>query len=136
MTIKGKNMAVWVDGKVITGSTSCQLVLNCDLQEVSSPDTGTYKNYISGRYSWSVKTNHLLQTTNSQSFASLIGKKVNITFAKGSVKDGVWSQDSSNILKFSGSAIVSAIDIDADMGSYCKGSFKFTGTGALTPQSS
>lgn len=131
-TIKGRNMAVWIDGKVVTGSRSCTLRISCDLQEVSSPDSGRYKNYIVKKMSWSVQTNHLVQTSNSGDFTSMIGKKAKLVFAKSSKVQETWHEDTSEPMKFTGWVLVSEIDIDADMGDYCKGTFKFTGTGALS----
>lgn len=131
--IKGKQLAVWTDGKVVTGAIDCTLTSNCDLQEISSPSSSEWKEYIKKRKGWQLQCNHLLALDNTTDFTTLLGKKVWIDFAKGHIEEGGWVQDTSNILKFSGWAICSRVEINAQNKDLAKGGFLFTGTGPLTP---
>lgn len=102
----------------IAGAQSCEINTECDLIEISSPSTGTSKEFISGRKGWSIDVGYLV----GEDFAAdvlAVGDNVYLT------------ADVPGKSHVAGNAIVSKCHITAQTGSLAKGSFIFTGTGEL-----
>ena len=60
MVLHGSNLIISVGGKVLAGSKSCEVNVECDDIEVSSPVSGSWKEFIAGRKEWSLSTSQLL----------------------------------------------------------------------------
>jgi len=120
--IKGKDFTVELANRgTIACSRSCELSIDVDTTEISSPDSGSWKDYIAGRKGWQMTTSHLVSTSNFSLFKSLVGTKVGVSFTDGEHSLSVW-----------GYAICTGVKITATLGNLCQGSFTFTGCGALT----
>lgn len=71
MILHGRNLIIKQNGFVIAGSKSCHIKVGCDLQEVSSPTTGQWKEFMAMRKSWSVTTSHLLMEMDNLKWSKL-----------------------------------------------------------------
>lgn len=60
MILHGRNVIFTAGGYVVGAAKSCSLDIDVDMQEVSSPTQGQWKNYIKSRIGWKIKTSHLL----------------------------------------------------------------------------
>lgn len=123
--MNGKDLVLYNGETALASSTSCEYDVQSELFEVSHPGSGEWKGYKAGMRSWKVSCTRLVM--NSDNFtdaASLIGQSVDLTFIRRGSTTGE---------KFlSGSAICSRARITATVGSLVKGTFEFTGNGALS----
>lgn len=119
--IKGKEFAVSLPptGK-IAGAVACDLNIDADTIEVSSPTSDEWRDFICGRKKWEISSNHLVSIDNFNLFKDLIGQKIDVEFV-----------DDVHNMKFSGKAICTNVKISSSVESLCKGSFKFLGCGKL-----
>lgn len=53
-------MIVTANGMAIAAAKSCELQVSCDDIEISSPNSGQWREFIADRKEWSVTTNHLV----------------------------------------------------------------------------
>ena len=61
MALNGNNIIIYLNGTAIAGATTSDSQSTIDLMEISSPlSTGTWKQFITKRKSWSVTVNYLL----------------------------------------------------------------------------
>lgn len=98
---------------------------SADINEVSSPDQGLWKTFISGRREWSINVSWLMFET-SQMYQLL---EVGQTY-------GIRCVDRDNTtIWVGGNAILEQCRITMTRGSLVQGSFKFRGTGPLTSNS-
>lgn len=61
MILQGRNLIISADGEVIAGAKSCEINVQCDIIETASPNSGNWKQFLVGRKTWSVSTNHLIK---------------------------------------------------------------------------
>lgn len=121
MIIHGKDFNVSLMPRgTIACAKSCELDIDVDAKEVTSPDSGEWRDFITGRKGWKIGTNHLVSNENFDLFKTLIGQKVAIQFT--SQKHG---------MNFYGYAICQKVVITANNGSLAQGSFSFLGCGEL-----
>lgn len=112
-------MLVSVGGVAVAACRSCEINVEAETIEVSSPDTGTWRTFIAGRKSWSVSCSYLVQAPGTE--LPQVGAAVHLSL---SLRSG-----SSAFLE--GDAIVRSCRINAEVGSIAKGSFEFVGNGEL-----
>lgn len=136
--MKGQNFRLFVGGKPIALSTECEVHIAIKTEDGSTKDTtGDWDvNEVVGK-SWDCSVSSLTSfntdsTANMQ--AALIslmiaGDPVAITF---NVTSGANNRVVSGTAKFSGSALITDCTIKAANKTNVTGSFKFTGTGALS----
>ena len=124
---KGKQLIVFADGVAVAASKSCTIEIDTDYIETSSPDQGTWRNFIAGRKKWSVMTNHLVNAPSTKTGTSLkdMVQKVGKTYTLKFEIDG-FENDT-----FSGTAICTSCKITATLGNLMQGSFSWTGSGPL-----
>lgn len=115
--IHGRKLIVKVNGTAIAAAKTCELGIDSETIEVSSPTQGLYKEYIAGRKSWSVSTGHLVMEIPGN--AALVGTTVTLSLCVN------------NDVVLTGDAIVRSFDVSGTIGSLCSGRFAFTGTGPL-----
>lgn len=60
MVIHGRDLIVTANGMAIAAAKSCELQVSCDDIEISSPNSGQWREFIADRKEWSVTTNHLV----------------------------------------------------------------------------
>lgn len=120
MIIKGKDIVLTEDdGSVIAACKSCDLEIDCELIETSSPTNGNYRTFITGQKDWRVTMSYLVVSLTSP--IDLLGTKLRIKIAN--------TTDSGDYLV--GDAICTKCKITATKGNLAQGSFAFQGTGPL-----
>lgn len=126
----GRNLYVLLKengtGVIIAGTRSNEFQTDIDLQEVSSPKTGKWKEYLLQREEWNVTTNYLV--TSDASLLSLLetSKYVTLSFVSRSPGGTVTEL-------LTGEAWVKSCKITATLGNLAQGSFQFVGNGPLAP---
>ena len=116
----GHNLIVSLDGTALAGAKSCTFTCEADVNEISSPSQGQYKQYYVSRKSWKVSTSHLV--TGVKADILRVGQTYTLKFG---LRDSATDY-------LTGNAICRTCRIDGTDGSLAKGSFEFIGNGALT----
>ena len=139
-TIKGQNLRVMVGSKCIAMATSCQFHISAQLEDSSTKDsTGDWQEQEVTGLSWDASTESLVTLTDNgtngeipSDLLSLIINKtlVTLTFDTTSGTNNRTGQNS--VLKKSGSAYLTDVQITAQNRSNSTISCQFTGTGALS----
>lgn len=116
----GNNLIIYLDGTAIAGATSCTIDYDAETIEVSSPSTGTAKNYIVSRTGWKVTVSCLVDVVDT--FMLNVGQSYTLTFgARSDTGD-----------RMTGTAICTSAKVSGQKFNITSGSFEFQGTGALT----
>ena len=122
--IHGRNLILKIGNAAIAGAKSCELTVNCDEIEISSPNSSQWRDFVAGRKYWEVTCNHLVVTTSSslpvKSNTAMVGSKVTLSFDSGQTGDTI-----------SGQALVRTWKVTATVGNLAQGSFVFRGCGSL-----
>ena len=126
----GRNLYVLLKesgtGVIIAGTRSNEFQTDIDLQEVSSPNTGTWKEHLPQREEWNVSTNFLV--TSDESLLSLLKTRKYVTLSFVSRTPGGTVTE-----LLTGEAWVKSCKITATLGNLAQGSFQFVGNGPLAP---
>lgn len=120
-------ISLGTDTAPIAGTRSDEIQVECETVEISSPTTGTWKQYMAGRKSWSINTNWLIGAT--ADVAKLLN--AGTTYTINIYGRGV----SSDTKHLTGSAILRTCKITATKGTLCQGSFSFIGVSELAAPS-
>jgi len=138
-TIKGQNLRVMVGGKCIAMATSCQFHVSAQLEDSSTKDSvGDFQEQEVTGLSWDAQTESLVTLEDNgtngelpQDLLSLmINKtKVTLTFDQTAGTNNRVGQNS--VIKKTGQAYVSDINISAQNRQNSTISVQFTGTGPL-----
>jgi hypothetical protein len=138
-TIKGQNLRVMVGGKCIAMATSCQFHVSAQLEDSSTKDSvGDFQEQEVTGLSWDAQTDSLVTLEDNgtngelpQDLLSLmINKtKVTLTFDQTAGANNRVAQNS--VIKKTGQAYVSDINISAQNRQNSTISVQFTGTGPL-----
>ena len=93
-----------------------------DMQEVSSPSSGSAKEYMPGRTGWIINTNYLVLQDSQVRDILMVGQKFKLSFCpRNAQSSGV-----------TGEAYMKVCKITATRGNLIQGTFQFQGTGPLT----
>ena len=124
MALNGNNIIIYLNGTAIAGATTSDSQSTIDLMEITSPlSTGTWKQFITKRKSWSVTVNYLvLQYTGVQDLLK-VGTSYTLKIR------GRSSSDSTGV---SGTAVLKTCRITSQRGNLVQGSFQFQGNSALS----
>jgi predicted secreted protein len=117
MALHGEQIKVYMNGSVVALSKSCDIEVSCDTEEVASPTTADWRDFIAGRKDWTINVSVLLSSVST--LVSAVGSTVTLRF--GTQPD-----------QLQGQAIVQVTKITATRGNLAQGSWKFRGTSALT----
>jgi hypothetical protein len=138
-TIKGQNLRVMVGGKCIAMATSCQFHVSAQLEDSSTKDSvGDFQEQEVTGLSWDAQTDSLVTLEDNgtngelpQDLLSLmINKtKVTLTFDQTAGANNRVAQNS--VIKKTGQAYISDINISAQNRQNSTISVQFTGTGPL-----
>lgn len=127
MILHGNDLIISsTDGTALAASKSCTISVEAEQIETSDPDQGDWRNYLTGRKSWTLTTNHLVKasTDSGTPLKDMIGetgKTYKLTFSnRKNGKDTV-----------SGTAIIKSVKITATRGNLAQGSFSWQGNGKL-----
>ena len=124
MNLKGEDLIIEINNVVLAGAVSCEIVVSSESIETSSPTQEDWKDFISGRKFWSIKTRHLLSTNGEglDSSVEMVGQVVNVSCVeKISGK------------RLAGRALVLSWTGQGQSRSLLKGLFSFQGKGPLRP---
>lgn len=122
MAIKGNNILIYRNGVAIAGTVSNDIQCGAELIEISSPTSGQWAEYISGRKNWSINVSFLVLSDSSVRELLNVGSTYSLKFR------GRNSADNTGV---TGSAILKNCKITATKGNLVQGSFQFTGNGEL-----
>ena len=118
MKILGRNLTIKVGNTAVAAARSCEVSVEAETIEVSSPSTGEWRSFIAGRKSWSVSCSYLVQAPGTERPQAGTSVLLSLTLNGSTVLQGY--------------AIVRACRISADIGSVAKGTFEFVGNGVLS----
>ena len=125
-TLLGKNLQIL---KNTTGSTyaavvamakSCDVQIDGDQLEVSSPNSGQWHYYVAGRKGWSINVGYLVTAGGFSADAQMVNTTVTIRVSDGTVQ-------------MQGQAIVKTWKATGTVGNLSQGSFQLIGNGPLSP---
>lgn len=85
MILQGKDILVLKsDGTAVIGAAkSCQVEVTTETIEVSSPATGAWRTFITGRMGWSVSISHLVRSTDFPANLLGVGNQVQLRVTIG-----------------------------------------------------
>lgn len=140
--IKGQNLRIFVGGKCVAFSTSCQLQVSANLEDTSTKDsTGSWDEQEIVGNSWSMSVDALYNAggtdatgLNAQEMLDLLlaGQQVQVRF---SVTGGAQNRESltatSTMAEYEGSAWINDLNVTAANKSNASYSASLTGNGAL-----
>ena len=121
--INGNNIYVTLGGTIIAGTRSNEIQTDCDMIEISNPNSGDWRQYMAGRKDWSVQTSFLVTNVTNIRQLLNIGTSYNLVFR---------DRNSTSGASVSGTAILKTCKISSVRGNLVTGSFAFQGTGALS----
>ena len=123
MKHQGKDLLILLNDVAIANSKSCDINIDWEALETSSPVDGYVKHFIPGRMSWKVTTSYLVEAegTPIKSLLSLPGKIFTIKVKSRALSDDV----------VTGPALCTDCKITGTKGNLTQGSFTFLGIGAL-----
>lgn len=87
MILHGRNLIIKAGGVAIAAAKSCDISVQCEEIETSSPQTGKWRTAIIGRKSWTVNTNQLVKGLVSN--FSMVGTTVSLEVSiNGDIDEG------------------------------------------------
>lgn len=128
--IHGNDLIISLNGIAIAAAKSCDIHTNCDLKEISSPNSSDYREYKAGRKAWRVSVNYLVNTND---LGALTVRNIGITYTINA-----HVRNNQGLESIQGQAILQEANISSATGSLLKGNWIFQGTGILesnSPQS-
>lgn len=114
--IHGKNLMVLLNGTAVAASKTCTVNKKAGTIEISSPNSGSAREYVADRTTWDVTTGHLVEDFTAGLLS--VGQTYTLTLSDGTSQ-------------MSGTAICTEYKVTATKGNLAQGSFKFQGTGVL-----
>ena len=115
--MNGNNIIVLMDGVAIAAAKSCDVSMDVDTKEISTPASSQDKIFIASRHGWSVSVSVLV--TQLEGMLLEVGETYTLTFAI----------DGTTVM--SGEAFVNEVEIEAQRGNIIQGGFSFRGTSSL-----
>lgn len=125
MAFLGKNLMILKNttgstyAAVVAGARSCDVNVEGDQIETSSPSDGQWRNYIAGRKGWSITVGYLMSVGTFPTEAEMVNTTVTIRVSDGTVQ-------------MQGTAIVKVWKATGTVLTMAQGSFQLLGIGALT----
>ena len=125
MAFLGKNLKILtpVSGgyaAVVAGARSCEVSVDGDQMEVSSPNDGQWRHYVAGRNGWSISVGYLMSVGTFPTEAQMVNTTVTVVVSDGTTM-------------MQGQAIVKSWKATGNMDNLANGSFVFLGNGPLSP---
>lgn len=121
--MNGNNIIVLSGGQAIAGTKSNEIQADCGLIEISSPTSGKWREFITGRKEWTLNVNFLLLADTDVQNLLQVGNAFTL-LVKGRNAD-----DSYGV---TGDAILKTVKHSYTRGNLCVGTYQFRGNGALT----
>lgn len=117
--IHGRDLIISLNGTAIAAARSCDISVEDDMIEVTSPSSGRAKAYRAGRYGWTVDVSCLVL---SPDMVISTGQQLTFSCKVGSTT------------YLTGSVIRKGSKITGSVGNLAQGSYSFIGTGPLSAQ--
>jgi len=105
---------------VVAGARSCEVSVDGDQLEVSSPNDGQWRHYVAGRNGWSISVGYLMSVGTFPSEAQMVNTTVTVVVSDGTTM-------------MQGQAIVKSWKATGNLDNLANGSFVFLGNGPLLP---
>lgn len=121
--INGNDIFVTLNGTIIAGTKSNEIQTECDIIEITNPNSGEWRQFMTGRKEWSVQTTYLITAVTNIRQLLNIGTSYTLVFR---------DRNSTTGASVSGTAILKTCKISSVRGSLVTGTFAFQGTGALS----
>lgn len=132
MAILGKNIYISVGegsgATIIAGCRSDEIQVGTELIEISSPNSGSWREYLAGRSEWSFTTSYLVMSNTGVRDLLKTGTKVNVSIVAG--------EGTAIVVLLQGEAWIKTGKQTFTLGNLAQGSFQFIGNGALAAPSS
>lgn len=128
MAMNGKNIIIYVAGEPVAATRSNEIQVGCELIEISSPNSDSWREYIAGRKEWSLSIGWLVTTHSDLTKLLTVGTTVSITIGTGTgsgIAAGLY-----------GTAIVQSCKLTATVGNLAQGGLQLKGTGELVDATS
>lgn len=117
--IHGRDLIVFLNGEAIGAARSCEITVDTEMIEVSSPQSGEAREYRAGRYGWTLDVSCLVL---SPGMVLNSGKAATFTCQKASQPGKTW---------LSGNVLCQSARMMGTVGSLAQGSYRFVGNGEL-----
>jgi predicted secreted protein len=127
----GNNILVYKSSTLIAGMKSNDIQVDADLIEISSPATGAWKQYITGRKSCSLTVGYLVMADSALGVSGGNGVR-DLLQVGNSFTLHFKSRGAADSAGVSGTFILKTAKITAQRGSLVQGSFQFVLSGALS----
>ena len=105
---------------IIACAKSCEISVDGEQIEISSPSDGQWRNYLASRKGWSISVGYLLGAGTFPTEAAMVNTTVTIVVSDGTAL-------------MQGQAIVKSWKATGNIGNLANGSFVFLGNGPLSP---
>ena len=63
--LHGAEIKVYMNGAAVALSKSCEIEVSCDTEEVASPTSGNWREFLAGRKDWNINVSVLLSNVSS-----------------------------------------------------------------------
>ena len=125
MAFLGKNLKILTPitggyAAIVAGARSCEVSVDGDQLEVSSPNDGAWQHFIAGRKGWSISVGYLMSVGTFPTEAQMVNTTVTVVVSDGTTM-------------MQGSAIVKSWKATGNLDNLANGSFVFLGNGPLSP---
>lgn len=125
--VNGTKIGLYVGGVLVASATSHTLNIEANMIDVSSKDSAGWAEFIGGQKTWSIDGEYLFHFDAANGYEELYDS----WNARTSVT-AMFSTEVSGDIKFSGSAFVTSLPLEAPMEDATTYSVSLQGTGALT----
>ena len=132
MAQNGNTILVYKGSTLIAGMKSNDVQVSADLIEISSPDTGVWRQYITGRKEATITTGYLVTAATSALGVSGGNGVRDLLQAGNSFTLKFKQRNYSDSNGVSGTFILKTVKITAQRGALVQGSFQFVLTGSLS----
>lgn len=120
--LKGNEIIVYWDGYPIAGTRANEITSGCETIEIASATSGSWREFIAGRKSWSITVNWLMIGL-TPDIVLEVGNTYHLTMKRNTGAPGsIWGD---------GDAILTQCKITATIGQIAQGTFTFQGTGSF-----
>lgn len=132
MAQNGNTILVYKGSTLIAGMKSNDVQVSADLIEISSPDTGVWRQYITGRKEATITTGYLVTAATSALGVSGGNGVLDLLQVGNSFTLKFKLRDATDNNGVTGSFILKTAKITAQRGALVQGSFQFVLSGALS----
>ena len=119
--MNGNNIIILKGATAIAGTKSQEIQTGCEVIEISSPTTGTWRQYLAGRKEWGISVSYLVLAASGMADLLQIGESYTIVI-----------KDRDNTTSLSGTAILKSAKQTYTRGNLVAGAYQFVGSGELT----